>query len=82
MKKLNKVQLYNRTNALFSAAPFSVCLEVVIAMLHSCAKQVPVTEVRLAKALVALLEPVMNHLRSIADQPVEGNSEAEPEIQQ
>ena len=68
MKRLTKVQLYNRINALFGLSPLTMCIEVLITLLHNCARQVPATEIQLAKAFVALLEPVVEHLRGIASQ--------------
>ena len=68
MKRLNKIQLYNRINALFSQCTLTVCIEVLIGLLHNCARQVPATEIKLAQAFVALLKPVVDHLQAIAAQ--------------
>ncbi len=68
MKRLNKLQIYNRVNALFAQAQLTTCIEVLITLLHNCARQVPVYEIQLAKTLVTLLEPIVAHLKGIADQ--------------
>lgn len=68
MKRLNKIQLYNRINSLFSQCTLTVCIEVLIGLLHNCARQVPATEIKLAQAFVALLKPVVDHLQAIAAQ--------------